>query len=334
MEDYIFIQKERDRQIMEIVRHFLLAVVTFRQQYQNYKQGSLHFADLAKLVDDRGQSLLYALKELSHTLYRRTPAIISEREQIFDLTIGSIFHLAMKIREDLYQLEIYGPKYRALVEKGDYPPHQENLIRQFQGILSRAENSFQEGMEEIAVLTKDVFRQFKELLLEYRENGLLIRFFLEETNLLQEVMGKEALKKLFRTLYGLDEAQPYRLAGESYFRSAFYNKAIQTFSQALEISPGDESLQFKIYLSQGMEQFYAFDPLQALNFFEKCLSLAGKVEFLEIYRAMIGKVCQKIQEEFPGRRKSDQHRDLVKKAQSLQRQLEELPPAPSDIYPT
>ncbi len=121
MEDYIFIQKERDRQIVEIVRHFLLAVVTFRQQYQNYQQGSLHFADLAKLIDDRGQSILYALKELSHALYRHNSAIISEKEQIFDLTIGSIFHLAMKIREDLYQLEIYGPKYRALIEKGRLP---------------------------------------------------------------------------------------------------------------------------------------------------------------------------------------------------------------------
>jgi hypothetical protein len=57
-------------------------------------------------------------------------------------------------------------------------------------------------------------------------------------------------------------------------------------------------------------------------FFEKCLSLETKVEFLDWHRAMIFKVCQKIQEEFPGRRKDDQHRYLVKKAHSLQRQLE------------
>lgn len=334
MEENIFIQKERDRQVVEIVRHFLLTVVTFRQQYQNYQQGSLHFDDLVKLIDDRGQSILYTLKELSHALYRHNSSSTSEKEQLFDLTIGSIFHLAMKIREDIYQLEIYGPKYRALIEKGNYPPQQENLTHQFQEILSRAENSFKEGMEEIDVLTKDIFRQFKELLCEYRENGLLIRFFLEETELLQAVMGIDALEKLFRILYGPDEAQPYRLAGESYFHSAFYSKAIQIFSQALEKNPEDESLRFKIYLSKGMEHFYAFDPFQALIFFEKCLSLAGKIEFLETHRAMIGKICQKIQEEFPGRRKSDQHRDLVKKAHSLQRQLEKLPPVLDHVHPT
>ncbi len=325
MEEDTFTQRKRERQVVEIVRHFLLAVVTFRQQYQNYQQGLLHFSDLAKLIDDRGQSILYTLKELSHALYRQNSSATSEKEQIFDLTIGSIFHLAMKMREDIYQFEIYGPKYRALIQKRDSAPEQANLTLQFQEILFRAENSLKEGMEEIDVLTKDIFRQFKELLYEYRENGLLIRFFLEEKDLLQEAMGDDGLERLFRVLYGPDEAQPYRLAGESYFLSAFYDKAIQIFSRALEKNPGDENLLFKIYLSKGMENFYAFDPYQALIFFEKCLSLKGKIEFLDTHRAMIRKVCQKIQEEFPGRRKSDQHRDLVKKAYSLQRQLERMP---------
>jgi tetratricopeptide (TPR) repeat protein len=331
MEDYDLIQKERERQVVEIVRHLLLAVVTFRKHYQKFKQKSLRFSDVAKIIEDRGESILYSLKELSHALYRHNSALISEKEQIFDLTIGSIFHLAMKVREDLYQLEIYAPKYRALTEKEGTSSQQENLVRQFQEIISRAENSFQEGMEEIAILMKDALRQLEKILFEYRENGLLIRFFLEETDLLREAIGKDALEKIFRSLYGPDEARPYRLAGESYFQGAFYNKAIQNFSQALEKNPDDENLQFKIHLSQGMEQFYAFAPLQALKSFEKCLSLAEKVDFLENYRDMIRKVCQKIQEEFPGRRKSDQHRDLVKKAQSLLHQMEKLPPAPSDI---
>jgi len=325
--------KEPERQVVEVVRHFLLAVATFRQLYQNYQRGSLEFNDLANLVDDRGQSILYNLKELSHTLYRNSFLFISEKEQIFDLTIGSIFHLAMKIREDIYQFEIYGPKYRALIQKGNTALQPSVLTRRLQEILSRAENSFKEGMEEIDILTKDIFRQFKELLYEYRENGLLIRFFLEETELLQEVMGQDALEKIFQTLYGPKEDHPYRLAGESYFESAFYGKALQLFSLALEKNPADASLHFKIYLSKGMEHFYAFDPFQALTFFEKCLSLASKIDFLDAHRTMIRKVCQKIQEEFPGRRKNDQHRYLVKKAYLVQAQLEKLPPPVSRDHP-
>jgi tetratricopeptide (TPR) repeat protein len=334
MEEFDIAKRERDRKVVEIVRNFLLATQTFRQQYQKYKQGALSFSDLAKFVDDRGQSILFSLKESCQDLFRRSSSFISGKEQIFDLTIGSIFHLAMRMREDLYQLEVYGPKYLKLNAKGDSSPGQENLIQEFKKIISRTESSFKEGNEEIEALFQDVFRQFKELLGEYRENGLLIRFFLEESDLLKEVLGKDALEGVFHNLYGQDEAQGYRLAGESYFQSAFYTKAVKAFSHALEKRPGDESLQFKIHLSQGMEQFYSFAPLQALRSFEKCLPLAQKVEFLEIYRAMIHSVCQKIQEEFPGRRKTDQHRDLMKKAKMLRRQLDELPPAPSDIHPT
>ena len=217
---------------------------------------------------------------------------------------------------------------------GDRPQGQENLLQEFKKIISRTQESFTEGIEEINLLFQDVFRQFQELLGEYRENGLLSRFLLEESDLVKEVLGIDAVEVVFRTLYGSKEAQGYRLAGESYFQSAFYGKAIKAFTRALEKSPGDESIQFKINLSQGLDQFYSFALLQALRSFEKCLSLASKVEFSEAHRAMIRKVCQKIQEEFPGRRKTDQHRDLVKKAKLLDRQLRELPPVPSDSHPT
>jgi len=334
MDDFEITQRARERKVVEIVRNFLLTIQTFRQYLEKYrKEGFPPFSEWAKFVDDRGQSILFALKESCHSLFRRTSSSVSENEQIFDLAIGSLFHLAMKMREDLYQLEVYGPKYLELSDKREGYPGQQNLIQQFQKIISRAQASFQEEAEEINVLFQDIVRQFKELLKEYRENGLLIRFFMEESDLVSEVLGKNALENIFQALYGEDEARGYRLAGESYFASAFYAQAVKAFTRAQEKSPGDENLQFMIHLSQGLEQFQSFAPLQALRSFEKCLALSRKVEFWETHRAMIRKVCQKIQEEFPGRRKSDQHRDLVKKAKSIERQLGELPPAPSDIYP-
>jgi len=325
MEELEIAKRERERKVVEIVRNFLRSIQTFCQYFERYKkEGFPPFSDWAKFVDDRGQSILFALKESCHGLFRRSSASVSENEQIFDLTIGSLFHLAMKMREDLYQLEVYGPKYLELSTKKEGYPGQQNLIQQFQKILSRAQASFQEGMEEIDLLFQDILRQFKELLEEYRNNGLLVRFFMEENDLLLQALGKNTLEKIFQTLYGKDEARGYRLAGESYLASAFYAQAVKAFTRALEKSPGDENLQFKIHLSQGLEQFHSFAPLQALRSFEKCLALSKRVEFSETHRAMIRKVCQKIQEEFPGRRKSDQHRDLVKKAKSIERQLGEL----------
>lgn len=328
------VRRDRERKVVEIVRHFLLTVQTFRRHQEKYRQGSLCFSDLARLVDDRGQSVFFVLKENCHSLFRRNESPVSEKEQIFDLTVGTLFHLAMKMREDLYQLEFYGPKYTELDKKGDGPLDRKNLVHQFKELISRAQNSFQEGMDEMAILLEEALPQFRDLLGEHRENGLLIRSLLEEKDFLQEVLGKDALEDLFQNLYGPRQAQPYRLAGESYFQSGFYARATQAFSRALEKMPADENLLFLNHLSQALEQFYSFAPQLALKSLEKCLSLSVGKEVLESYQGVIDGVCQKIQEKFPGRRKGDQHRELVKKAKALQRQLEKLSPlAPSPRPP-
>jgi tetratricopeptide (TPR) repeat protein len=334
MEDFDIVQRKRDRQLVEVVRQYLLIAVTFRNLYEKYQEGSLRFSDWAKFVDDRGDSILFSLKKNTQELFQPGPFVISEKEQIFDLTIRSIFHLAMKMREDLYQIEMFAPKYSALSKKDPVSSEREKLIHKFHEILLRAETSFREGMEEIAILAQDSFRQFKDLLSEYRENGLLLRFFIEEPDLIKKATSQASFEECLLTLSGKDEAEAYRVAGESYFESAFYDRATAAFSRALEKNPGDYSLQLKIHLSRGMEQFYSFALLEALQSFEKCLSLCRKVEIVETYRAMIRKVCQKIQEDFPGRRKNDMHRELTQKAKTLKRKMEELPPASSDLYPT
>jgi tetratricopeptide (TPR) repeat protein len=334
MEEAQIMQRERDRKATEIVANFLLAVVTFRRLYDGYRQGALLFADLAKFIDDRGHSVLFSLKEGCQELFRRQRAAISEQEEIFDLTVGSIFHLAMKMREDHYQLEFYGPKFLELNKKDDGTSKQEQLVEQFQKILSRAEASFREGMEETAGLFEETTRQFPTLLGTYRSNGLLMRFLIEQSDLVKDVLGFQDPVDLFRKIYGEGESHAYRLAGESYFQSAFYAKATRAFTKALEKSPGDLNLQFKIHLSQGMEQFYSFAPNLALKSLEKCLSFSGKVEFSDSYRVMIRRVCLKIQEELPRRKKGSPPGDVIKKAQILQRQLEALPPAFSDVYPS
>jgi len=330
MEKENSVQRDRERKVVEIVRHFLLAFRTFRQIYGEYRKGSLCFSGLAKLVDDRGQSILFALKEDCHSLFRRNETGVSEKEQIFDLTVGTLFHMAMKMREDLYQLEFYGPKVSRLSEKKEGLQEKGSLIPQFQGLLSRARSSLKEGMEEMDLLLMGVQPQFQNLLREYRENGLLVRFFLEEKELLREVWGERALETLLDPIYGADSAHPDRLAGESYFQSAFYSRASQSFSRALEKNPADEELQFMHQLSQGMEQFYSFAPLPALKSFEKCLSLAVKGDVLERYRESIYNVCRRIEQEFPGRRKNDLNRDLTKRTRALQRQLDKMiPPCPT-----
>jgi len=320
-------QRDRERKVVEIVRRFLLAIRTFRQVYAEYGKGSLCFSGLARLVDDRGQSILFALKEDCHSLFRRGETGVSEKEQIFDLTVGTLFHMAMKMREDLYQLEFYGPKVSRLSEREDLPREKGSLIPQFQGLLSRARSSLRESMEEMDLLLIGALPQFQNLIREYRENGLLLRFFLEETDLLREVWGEGALETFLDSIYGQNSSQPDLLAGESYFQGAFYSQAVQAFSRALGKNPADPEAQFMHRLSQGMEYFSSLAAPAALKSFENCLSLGVQKEFLERYRERIETVCRRIEQESPGRRRGDRGRDLAEWARALRRKLEEIAPA-------
>ena len=105
-------QRLQDRKILEMIRGLFLAQIAFQEIFKKYKRHQLRFSDIERWVDDRGQSLLYLLKEQCHAIFRFTKTdSLHKKEWLLDLAIGSIFHEAMKLRENIYQLEVYRPQY-------------------------------------------------------------------------------------------------------------------------------------------------------------------------------------------------------------------------------
>ena len=141
------IQHARDRQILEIVRGLLLSEQAFQEILKKYEQGQLHFSDVGNWVDDKGQSLLYNVKEQCHSLFRHVEmGSIRKKEWLLDLAIGSIFHEAMKLRENVYQLQVYRPKYLQYKMKAGKSAYETDYLRQFERIMSKAEQGVTEGM--------------------------------------------------------------------------------------------------------------------------------------------------------------------------------------------
>jgi len=322
-----------DRLRIDIVQQFLLTLHAFRHLQEKYAHGALRFQDWAHFVDDQGESVLFRLKESTQRLCQQSIRSRNEKEQIFDLTIRSIFHLAMKAREDLYTLEIFAPKYAQLSPAEAAPPERKKLVQKFQDLLLRAETSLREGIEEIATLLQDAYRQFKELLSDYRGKPLLLRFFTEEEAFIQEKIGEEGFREILGILSGQDEVEAYRLAGESFLESGFFDQAVKAFRRALGKKPHDESLRFILFLSQALGEFFSFSIPDALNSIEKCLSIGQKVGVPEKYRRMMRRVCQKINEDLPGPRREDLHREILLKARALQNQIENLPLPPNSSGP-
>jgi hypothetical protein len=169
----------RDRNILAMVRGLLLSEIAFQEISKKYKEGQLRFSDIGNWVDDKGQSLLYDLKEKCHSLFRqekRGPS--NKNEWLLDLVIGSIFHEAMKFRESIYQMEVYRPRYLQYKRKANKSAYEKSYLHQFERIISRAEQGVAEGMEETRTLFREAMSQLVVFFKENSKNPFLVRFLL------------------------------------------------------------------------------------------------------------------------------------------------------------
>src|SRR4030067_2530788 len=246
-------QKVQDQKILEMVRGLLLSEVAFQEIFKKDREGRLRFSDIGNWVDDRDQSLLYNLKEQCHSLFRdrgKTP--VRKNEWLLDLVIGSIFHEAMKLRENIYQMEIYRPKYLQYKLKVGKTAYEKDYLQQFERIILKAKQGVTEGMEETRSLFQDAMAQLIDLFKESKNNALLVRFLLENQTLLQKVYGSKKAKKIFHLMFKKGFLDAYQLAGQSYLESEHYSLSSTYFSKALKMDPHNYDLQFLLNFSLGM----------------------------------------------------------------------------------
>ena len=289
--------RNKDLEIVEIVKGFLKSALIFADVVQGFHQGNLKFSTIEKLVDTTKSNPLFDLKERCHALFRYNDSTCNGQEKLFDLAIGSIFHEAMKLRENQYQLEVYGPRYVEF-EKRPNNPLPEREHRGFKKIKLRAEQGLKEGMEDLKELFCDVEAQLVELLKEYSKNHLLIRFLLENRILVQRVYGKRGPEKIFALMLkgGIDEA--YWVAGNSYLESQYFDMAHRVFKKALRRHPENDMLKFICQFSSGASSYYSSDYQKALQKFKQLLRFKDQVRGKGKYYKKAEEICRKMRREY------------------------------------
>ena len=207
--------------LVEIVRTFLAAHRTMKRLFARYRSDELRFAQLQELIGDDESSVLFRLKERCHALFRprdAESAMAMRREALFDLAVGSLFHEAMKFRENFYQREIYGPRVRAL--RSESAEESDALFREFEKILETVSERLAEGLQETEILIEQTGDQLRVLLAEQPKNGFVVRYLIENRELVEEVFAIP-LDALLTEIAGA-AAAGFELAGRSYLDSGFY----------------------------------------------------------------------------------------------------------------
>ncbi|HTF36406.1 MAG TPA: hypothetical protein VK714_22205 [Myxococcota bacterium] len=240
--------------LVDILRAFLLADQSMRRIFARYREGVLTFDEVQRLVGDDERSVLFRLKERCHALFRgsdHAPGIAMQREALFDLAVGSLFHEAMKFRENLYQRTVYGPKVRAL--RSQSGAEADGIFEEFEKILAAAAVRLDEALHETEALLVHTRAQFRALLAAHPENVLVARFLVEGRALVEEVLGDE-LDDVLASIHGT-AVLGYARAARSYLESGFFAPARRALAEALARDPGRADLLPLAAYAEGMDRY-------------------------------------------------------------------------------
>jgi hypothetical protein len=326
-------QMAQDRNILEIVKGLLLSEVAFQEIFRKYRGGRLRFSDIGVWVDDKGQSLLYSLKEQCHALYRyKEMRPIHKNQWLLDLVIGSIFHEAMKLRENIYQMEIYRPRYLQYKLKVGKSAYEKDYLRQFEQIMLKAKQGVAEGMEETRSLFQDAMAQLIDLFNESPKNIFLVRFLLDNQPLLQKVYGSKMAKEIFNRMFKKGFLDAYQLAGQSYLKSEHYDLSSHYFSRALKRTPHKNDLRFFLNFSLGMNAYYRNAYRRSLSYFAKLISLKLNRKLKKEYLKKVEEVCNKICSELKEEKGHKAATKAVSLADRIRKCYDEFRRSPRDAY--
>jgi len=283
-----------DKKQIDLIKESICVVTKCMECRTLFMQGTLCFASIEDFVDDRGKSCLFRLKEMCHELFRNSDQA-SYREKLYDITVGYIFHEAMKLRENLYQLEYYRPKHD--VSSAELTLKEKKIVQEIEILIKKAEKRLREGFKEITILIRELAEQLKDLIKLYHTNYLLPRFIFEHQRSLIAIYGRKGFHELLNELYtNGTKALIYRTA-KSYLESEHYGIARKLFQKALRLDPNDLFATFYYFYTTAFYFYYKSKFTKAIEFAYKAhgLKIDGEVQvYGESLKELIRDLSQEI----------------------------------------
>ncbi|HOW55948.1 MAG TPA: hypothetical protein PLR60_15015 [Syntrophorhabdaceae bacterium] len=237
-----------------------------------FRDEQLYFSTIEDFVDDRGKSCLFRLKEMCHDLFRNSSEA-NYKEKLYDITVGYTFHEAMKLRENLYQLEYYRPQCDMTIQS--LSEQEKKIVNEIGVLVKKAKTRLKEGFKEITVLNDELIRQLKDIIFLYRGNYLLPRFLYEHEKQLTRIYGRKGFEDLLQTMYADGRSLLIFRTASSYLESDYYETARSLFKRITRTDSKNKAALF-LYLYASAYYFYF------KSMFTRALMLAEKAHEMKI----------------------------------------------------
>ena len=262
-------EKRRDFFTRQLIEDFLAVKQAFLDTYLVYLEcrspGTLDCTDLLdELAVEKRRQLwdrlvrmvgtesekgpLWQLKDLCHMVW---PDIDSEKDAsgtLIDWLVGSIFHETMKLKENIYLLDRYGPVACKLKARPldmvppfknvvfSYPVHHLANIIDVQSLITRAAADAVNQMEQIAFLFNHASYMLRLKMSAFAQNSLVVRLLIEQEQKVRQIWGEE-IEDILQDLFSGDAAEGFCVAGRSYLSAQWFSQALDMYHRALALDP-------------------------------------------------------------------------------------------------
>lgn len=276
-----------EKKQIDLIKESICVYKKYAECMVLFKEGRLYFSNIDEFIDDKGKSCLFRLKEMCHYIFRNSDEA-HYKEKLYDITVGYIFHEAMKLRENIYQIEYYKPNSEKVSDSLN--EKEKKIVREIEILTRKAEKRIKEGAKEVRNLTVELINQLKSLFELYKNNYLLPRFLFENEKTLISIYGKREIERLLNELYKDGRDVLIFKTAKSYLKSEYFERARLLFRRILI---KDKTNREALFLYRYTSAFHYY----FINRFSRSFTAAREahdmdipIENIHIYKDLLGKL--------------------------------------------
>lgn len=210
--------------VSSIVLDSYKIIKTFKEEYVNFrKEKKCNFNKIDKLEKE-----LFVLKEYTHALFRAEGEKEIEETDLYDSIISSIFHEMLHLKEYIYILEKYEPRYLLLekkLENDKIDEFKKDFLKHSREIVGEAKLGLPLKMQGINEFINDALHHLEQVIKIYAFNSHLIRTLYVSADILNGIYPDKGLEHLYDIIYDGGRIEGYFLVAESFIKSGFTPEA-------------------------------------------------------------------------------------------------------------
>jgi hypothetical protein len=270
-------ERQRNFFVRQFFADFFILTYSFEKLYQSYCQcrGSAMGSSCYLLHNQEGEDAhcriwdqlnrmigeendkgpLWTLRELCRRVWPESEQEENVEGSLVDWLMGSIFHEAIRLREDVTILNNYGnatfkrQKRTTARKDGSYPHNlpASRLVKVMnrKNLIKRIAVDVMQQMEQLAFLFGQTNNMLRTMLPGLADNFLLVRFLVEQEDVIEELWG-EGLVDVLADMYSGTPSLGFCAAGKSYMSGQWYTRALIMYKRALEFDDGCDEAKRKV----------------------------------------------------------------------------------------